>query len=638
MKQQEVSLVLGTAGHIDHGKTSLVQALTKVDCDRLREEKKRGITIELGFAPLQLPDGRVVSIVDVPGHEKFIRQMVAGVTGIDAVLFVVAADEGVMPQTREHLDILGLLGIEKGIVVVTKTDLVDPDLLELALEDIRDLLQGTFLEKAPLVSVSAREGTNIEHLREEITHLLDKIHPRETEGPLFLPIDRAFAISGFGTVLTGTAYRGEIRPGQDISIIPLQREGKVRGVQVHGHSVDAALAGQRVAVNISGVPVDEISRGDVLCEKGLFRTTQCLDVEFTLLPTSPNPLKHWQRVRLHLGTSDVLARISLLGQKEILPGEKALAQIVTEEPLVSLFAQPFVVRFYSPLQTIGGGIVLNPYGHKPRGAKIREDYQKWLTQLAKTGPAWAGRIPVILSKQKVITMQELSALVQMLPSALRKGLSDNPGWGKCLGSGAEMVVAGPVLESFIQVAQDTLEAFHRENPFLQGMTTDLLIQQAFRGISPRTGRILLQDMISEGLLVQDGTKLRLPDFKSRDNAEFKEKLQKILQLCLDRGFQLPELAEIPQAIEVSEEDMKLLLEKLREDGEIAIVGRTFLLSREMEERLLNLLEGLEGPISLAAVRDLTSSSRKFILPVLEYFDGKGLTRRVGDKRILRKRS
>lgn len=638
MKQHEVSLVLGTAGHIDHGKTSLVQALTQIDCDRLVEEKKRGITIELGFAPLELPDGRVISLVDVPGHEKFIRQMVAGVTGIDAVLFVVAADEGVMPQTREHLDILKLLGIEKGIVVVTKTDLVDTELLELAFEDIRDLLKGTFLEHAPLVSVSAREGTHIDDLREEITRLLDEIQPRETGGPLFLPIDRAFAISGFGTVLTGTAYRGEIRPGQDISIIPLEKDGKVRGVQVHGHSVECALAGQRVAVNISGISVDELSRGDVLCEKDLFRTTRCLDVEFSLLPTSPHPLKHWQRVRLHLGTSDVLARVSLLDQKEILPGQKTLAQIVTEEPLVCLFAQPFVVRFYSPLQTIGGGFVLNPYGHKPRGAKIRQEYKKWLSQLATTGPARTERVPVILSKQKTITLQDLSELVQMLPITLRDALANNPQWGRCLGPGADTVVAGPVLESLVQAARDTLEAFHRENPFLRGMTVDLLIQQALRGVSPRTGRILLQEMIEEGFILQDGGKIKLPEFQSRDNAEFREKSQKILQLCRNRKFQLPELTELPETIKVSEEEMKLLLEKLRGDGEIVIVGRTFLLSREMEENLLNLLEKLDGPISLASVRDLTSSSRKFILPILEYFDGKGLTRRVGDKRILRKRN
>ena len=280
MSRQEISLVLGTAGHIDHGKTSLVKALTSVDCDRLVEEKQRGITIELGFAPLELPDGKVVSIVDVPGHEKFIRQMVAGVTGIDAVIFVVAADEGVMPQTREHLDILRLLGIRKGIVAVTKTDLVDPELLELAMEDIRELLEGTFLEDAPMVAVSARDGSNIEAFKEELVQLLDGINPRETGGPLFLPVDRTFAVSGFGTVITGTAYSGEIRPGQEVSVIPAGMGGKVRGVQVHGQSVDRGLAWQRVAVNITGISVNDISRGDVICAKELFRPTPCIDVQF----------------------------------------------------------------------------------------------------------------------------------------------------------------------------------------------------------------------------------------------------------------------------------------------------------------------------------------------------------------------
>lgn len=636
MSRQEISLVLGTAGHIDHGKTSLVKALTSVDCDRLAEEKQRGITIELGFAPLELPNGKVVSIVDVPGHEKFIRQMVAGVTGIDAVIFVVAADEGVMPQTREHLDILRLLGIQKGIVAVTKTDLVDPELLELAMEDIRELLEGTFLEGAPMVAVSARDGSNIAAFKDELVQLLDGIKPREAGGPLFLPVDRTFAVSGFGTVITGTAYSGEIRTGQDVSIVPAGMEGKVRGVQVHGQSVTRGLAGQRVAVNVTGISVDDISRGEVLCERGLFRTSPCLDVEFTLLQNAPAPLKHWQRVRLHIGTSDVLARISLLGPKEIQPGERTLAQIVSEEPLVSLFDQPFVIRFYSPLRTIGGGRVLNPYGHKPRGGRARERYAEWLEKLADQIRA-TERISLILSRQRVISLEELAVLAQISTPELRAFLEQHPDLGRGLGPAGNLAVSGEAYSDWEGHIRETLAAFHETNPFLPGMLLDQLAQSALNDLPPKTGRLVLENVIREGTIVQEGPRGRLPDFRNLDSEEFREKTRRILELCRNRGFQLPELEEIPTETGITGEDLKVLLEKLREDGEAAIVGRTFLLSRELEENLVRLLETIEGPISLGAVRDLTSSSRKFILPVLEYFDSKGITRRVGDQRILRKK-
>ncbi len=636
MSSQEISLVLGTAGHIDHGKTSLVRALTSVDCDRLSEEKQRGITIELGFAPLQLPDGRVVSIVDVPGHEKFIRQMVAGVSGIDAVIFVVAADEGVMPQTREHLDILKLLGIHRGIVAVTKTDLVDPELLELAMEDIRELLEGTFLETAPMVPVSAKEGANIDTFRDELVNLLDRIEPRESGGPLFLPVDRTFAISGFGTVVTGTAYSGDIQSGQDIAFVPAEKQGKVRGVQVHGQNVERALAGQRVAVNVTGISVDEISRGDVLCPRDLFCTTRCMDVDFALLPNAPAPLRHWQRVRLHIGTSDILARISLMGSKEIQPGQQAPAQLVTEEPVVSLFGQPFVVRFYSPLQTIGGGKVLNPYGHKPRGAKARTHYLKWLSDLSASSQTGKDRPPLILSRQTVISMKELSILTQIMPVELQRMLENHPEWGKCLGTGGNLVIAAEIREKYRERISQTLSTFHQGNPFLQGMPLDQVVQSSLSDLESRTARLLLEDMLEEGLFVQEGNRVKLPDFKCLDSEEFRKKIRKLLQFCLDREFQLPELEEIPRETGIPVEDVRILLEKLREEGKIAIVGRTFVLCQELELKLIDLLNQIEGPISLAAVRDRTSSSRKFILPVLEYFDSRGITRRVGDKRILRK--
>ena len=279
MEGREISLVLGTAGHIDHGKTTLVKALTGVDCDRLREEKKRGITIELGFAPLKLNDGRIVSIVDVPGHERFIRQMVAGASGIDAVLLVIAADEGVMPQTREHLEILQLLGVRDGLVAVTKTDGVDEEFLELVLEDIKEFLAGTFLEKKAIVPVSAFSGLNLDNLLKELAHLVNRVPVRSRKGPFFLPVDRAFPVAGFGTVVTGTGYRGELSVGQEGVILPSRKEGRIRSLQVHGSAVQTAWAGQRMAVSLSGVSAEDLGRGDVLCEKGIYAPTACFEFE-----------------------------------------------------------------------------------------------------------------------------------------------------------------------------------------------------------------------------------------------------------------------------------------------------------------------------------------------------------------------
>ncbi|MBQ3378180.1 MAG: selenocysteine-specific translation elongation factor, partial [Synergistaceae bacterium] len=368
--------VLGTAGHIDHGKTTLIAALSGIDAgklDRLSEEKKRGITIELGFAPLELDDGRVVSVIDVPGHEKFIRQMVAGASGIDAALLVIAADESVMPQTREHLAIMELLGVHDGLIALTKIDRIkdEPELLELAVEDIKDFVRGTFLEGKPVVPVSGVTGENLDLLRSEIANLINRVKPRPRSGALFLPVDRAFPISGFGTVITGTAYHGTVNVSDDIDVLPSGLRGKIRTLQVHGNSVTQAYAGQRVAANLANIAVDDLKRGDVICSHGVYAATSCFDAVITLLDTIEQPLKHWQRVHVCIGTSEVLAHVSLLNLKQVAKGQQAPAQLVLEEPIVCAYNQKFILRFYSPLITIGGGTVIYPYSRKPRGMKAR---------------------------------------------------------------------------------------------------------------------------------------------------------------------------------------------------------------------------------------------------------------------------
>ncbi|MHB9291925.1 putative selenocysteine-specific elongation factor [Hollandina sp. SP2] len=357
----EYPFIFGTAGHIDHGKTALVRALTGVDCDRLEEEKRRGITIELGFAPLTLGNGKTVSIVDVPGHERFIRQMAAGAAGMDAAMLVIAASEGVMPQTREHLDILHILGVKFGLVALTKKDLVDDETLELAIAEAVEVIRGTCLEAAPIIPVSSVTGEGVSRIREEMERILDTIPPRKGFGAFFLPIDRVFSQKGFGTVVTGTSYQGSISVGEEVAIMPSGAVGKVRSLQTHGANINAVPPGQRAAINLSSVSQDQLERGDAVCAKGAFIATGCMNTWLDVLPSAPKGVTHWQRVRLHVGTTDVIARVSLLNMKgdkkkpAILPGSGGPAQLLTESKITVTAGQRFVIRFYSPLLTIGGG-------------------------------------------------------------------------------------------------------------------------------------------------------------------------------------------------------------------------------------------------------------------------------------------
>ena len=633
---RELSLVLGTAGHIDHGKTSLVRALTGTDCDRLLEEKKRGITIELGFAPLELDDGRVVSIVDVPGHERFIRQMVAGAAGIDAVLFVVAADEGVMPQTREHLEILSLLGLTQGIVALTKIDAVDDDLLDLARMDVEELLVGTFLEGAPVVPLSALDGRGIGELKAEIGGLVDRLKPRRPEGLFFRPVDRAFPISGFGTIVTGTAYRGRLKVGDDVIILPSDVRGKVRGLQVHGRSVDVAGAGQRVAVNVSGVSVESFERGDVLVPSGYFEPTSCLDVTFRLLPSAEEPLRHWQRVRLHLGTSDVLARLSLLDRGELLPGEGVAAQLVTESPLLALSGQPFVVRFYSPLRTIGGGRVLNVYGHKPRGAAARRERLAWLRELDEKLQRGESLLEPLVGREGFLPFGEVLRLLQLPPALLTEAIKRSKEV-LLLRAGSDYVFSQRWLKALDERISSVLQAFHEREPLLDGMAQDRFLREILPGGDTRPAKALAERLLQKGTIALDEGLFRLASFVPKRNDLFIERSEKLLQLCRDRAVQFPEIDEARELLGLDERDFQPLLTMLRQKGKLFILGKTFLLSDDVDEELRGRVRDLEDDVTLAAVRDLTGSTRRFILPLLEFWDSKGVTRRVGDRRIFLKR-
>ena len=372
-------LILGTAGHIDHGKTSLVKALTGTDTDRLKEEKARGITIELGFAHLELPGGYEFGVVDVPGHEKFVRAMVAGVAGMDLVMLVIAADEGIMPQTREHLDILRLLGVRCGLVALTKSDMVEPDWLPLVQEEVREFVADTFLENAPIIPVSSKTGAGLDDLKRELILLAEGAAEKKRDGLFRLPVDRVFTVAGFGTVVTGTLLAGEIKVGDDLELLPAGHTGRVRGIQAHGSKSETGQAGQRLAVNLQGIDLDQAHRGDVVVPAGQFRTTRRVDVRLDHLASAPRDLRHRTTVRFHSGTSEVTAQIVLLEQDQLQPGQSGYAQLRLEEPLLLVSGDPYLIRATSPSITIGGGIVLDPF--PPTRRRRSDDALRLLTSL-----------------------------------------------------------------------------------------------------------------------------------------------------------------------------------------------------------------------------------------------------------------
>ncbi|MDD4836016.1 MAG: selenocysteine-specific translation elongation factor [Dethiosulfovibrio sp.] len=632
--KREISLVIGTAGHIDHGKTSLVKALTGVDCDRLSEERKRGITIELGFAPLTLPSERVISVIDVPGHERFIRQMVAGASGLDGVVLVVAADEGVMPQTREHLDILELLGINDGFVVLSKADMVDDEMIDLATEDVMELVKGTFLDGKPIIPASSVTGMNLDKVLAEMEHLVDVVHPRERDGAFFMPIDRTFPVAGFGTVVTGTAYRGTISQGDEVEILPAELESRVRSVQVHRSTVESAQAGQRVAISLAGLSVDQLNRGDVVCASGVFRSSSCLDVSLRALPGISDGISHWQRVRVHMGTSDVLGRVAFLDRKELLPGEETVAQLVLEEPVVASLCQKYVIRFYSPLRTIGGGDILSPYGRKAHGRRSRETSVERLTKLASVTTRedriaslvdFYGRI--LFDDLIVQTQETRKGLLDILVSLEPKGIAlFKVGNGVVLSSGELRDIAGQI--------SGQVKLFHDENPHQDGLPMDKLVNSLFKDGDRKLGKAMVDDMISRGLIVNKDGFISAKGFKKEDNEAFNRSLAKIQSLCDEAGFQPPTLDQCQESLGMDKKNFSKFIDDLKRMGLFVVVDGTFLFSSEVEKRLLSVLKEVEGGITIASVRDITGSSRKFILPLLEYFDGKGVTRRVGDKRIV----
>ncbi|BDG59149.1 selenocysteine-specific translation elongation factor [Caldinitratiruptor microaerophilus] len=624
-------LIIGTAGHVDHGKTALIRALTGQDTDRLPEEKARGISIDLGFAQFRLPSGRRASIIDVPGHERFIRNMLAGITGIDLVLLVVAADEGVMPQTREHLDILQLLGIKQGVVVLTKVDLVDAELLDLVREDVAAAVKGTFLEGAPVVPVSSVTGEGLDRLVQIVDGLLEVTEPKDVTSFARMPVDQAFVRPGFGTVVRGTLVSGRIRTGDRLELLPQGLEVRVRGLQVHGEKVEVAEAGQRVGVNLSGVERAEVRRGDVLAEPGVLRPTDTFAGRLHLLASVPRPLRHGARVHLHTGASEVTGRVLLLDRDELEPGDSAFIQFRSEAPLVVGRGDRFIIRSYSPVHTIGGGGVIEPH------ARYRRHHAPHLEELrAKETGGRTGVIAETLARRGPVPLAEaeLARLIGAPADVLAPDLRALEEAGEILALEGGYWVHRRGYAAFVEAARSALEAFYRQWPLRPGLPKEELRRKAVPQADARAFAAVLGRAVAAGELVLDRDRVLLPGREVRLTPA-QESLARSLEAAVRAaGFSPPSVAELrdrfPDAL--TEE----LILHLQEEGRVVRLPGDLILHadhlREARERTRQFLR-THPTLTVADFRDLLGTTRKYALPILDHFDTQRWTRRTGDERV-----
>ncbi len=608
-------VVVGTAGHIDHGKTALVKALTGIDTDRLPEEKARGITIDLGFAFLEEPPGPTIEIVDVPGHERFVKNMLAGVGGIDLAMLVVAADEGVMPQTREHLAICSLLHIKGGLVVLTKTDLVDPDWLELVRDDVGTLVRATFLAGAPILAVSAKTGDGLAELRAALRRLAEAVEPRSLDQLPRLPIDRVFTVRGFGTVVTGTLRGGRLAVDDRVQVYPGGVETKIRGLQTHGHPVTEAFAGQRTAVNLQGVERAAVERGDVVGLAGTLVPTVLVDGTLELLGDAPRAIKSRTRVRFHVGTREIMARVLLLDTAELEPGQTAFARFRLEAPLVALPGDRFVVRSYSPVVTIGGGTILDV--NPPR--------------FKRKAPALAAHLGLLQTGSPAEVVEEHVRHVGAAGTRLATLLGRVPfGPEQLRGVLDHLVAQGRVL-----VVER--EWFHRANPLKPGMSREELRVRA-GGADERVFAALVAGLLSEGVVATDRDKIRLAAHQVRLTPEQQRIVDRVEQEFVKAEASPPSPEEALGHAGVSGGDEHELFQFLVEGKRLVRVKESLYFHAAaldaIQDKVVALLRERKE-IGPGDIKDLLGISRKYAIPLLEYLDARRVTVRMGEKRVLR---
>lgn len=625
------NIIVGTAGHIDHGKTTLIKALTGRNTDRWEEEQRRGITIDLGFTYFDLKNGDRVGIVDVPGHEKFINNMVAGVAGMDLVMLVVAADEGIMPQTREHIDILQMLGMEKSILVLNKCDLVDEEWLELVEEEVREELKGTFLETAPVVRVSAVTGEGLDELADTIERLMkDEVAEKEIQTIPRLPIDRVFSLSGFGTIITGTLISGTISKEDTLELYPIGKECKIRNIQVHGQDQDRCYAGQRVAINLSNVKKKEIKRGCVIAPKNNMRNTDLLDVKLHVLPDSMRIVRNHERLHFYTGTSELLCRAVLLDREEIGPGESGLVQLRLEEEIAVKKGDRFVVRFYSPMETIGGGVVLEPNPTK----KKRFD-QKTIDALRKKESGSLADVMELNIKEHgetMITLAELAKIMAHSAEELQEYLQELQGTVRVYQMKKDMYLWHRESEFAVrQKIEEALRAYHERYPYRYGMKKAEIHNLFLKKIKPNVFDAYVNQMVEENVFGRKEEFLYLPDYKVTKD-EIYIRTERLLEKTLEEAkYDFVRFSEIDLG-NLSRETAEDVVLMMIDEGKIVRINEEmFTMAHLMDEAKEKIQAYLKENdlITIAGVRDMFSTSRKSAKPILEYMDGLKVTKRTG---------
>ena len=629
-------VIIGTAGHVDHGKTLLVKALTGIDTDRLVEEKKRGITIELGFAHLDFDDGTQAGIVDVPGHEKFIKNMLAGAGGIDLAMLVVAADDGIMPQTVEHLGILSLLGIQDGLVVITKCDMADPEWVEMVKEDVRTHVEGTFLEGKPVFTVSAYTGQGISELRQALKELVQKAAEKNMRTPFRLPIDRVFSVDGFGTVVTGTLIEGSVSNGDMAEILPGGIQARVRNLQVHDRDVETAYAGQRVAINLAGVKKADLGRGDVIARPGSVRTSLMLDARLQNLKNSQRTILSGSQVHLYHGSAVRLCKVVLLDRDALQPGESCYAQLRLTEEIAAKRGDRFVIRFYSPLETIGGGVVLDdlPRRHKRGDQAVLE-----ALAIRESGSGDDQLVQLVAEHgHSLPTLEKLAAPQNLDREELGRSLEELTSAGKVLQPLPGRYLAASVFDAIWDSCRGLLEQYHRQNPLHAGMKVAELRQKLLKNTDQAVADAILAALAREGKIKAVADRYALADFAVHLTKRQSAIREKLLQTYRKAGLEVPGLDEVIASFPPAEQgDCRQVVESLVSGGGLVMLTPQLCLHSQVYAQVCDKTRDFMAEhqeLTLAEFRDLLGTSRKYALAVLEYYDKNKILKKDGDVRRL----
>jgi selenocysteine-specific elongation factor len=628
-------LIIGTAGHVDHGKTALIRALTGAETDRLKEEQERGMSIDLGFASFRLPGGRLAGVIDVPGHERFLKHMLAGAGGIDLVVLVIAADEGVMPQTREHLEILQLLRTNKGVVAITKADLVDEEWLELVQDEVQTALRRTFLHGAPMIPVSSVTGSGLPELTATLERLAEEVETRPVIGPWRLPVDRAFTVGGFGTVVTGTLMSGTVRVGDRAEILPDGLETRVRGIQTHGQSTQEAEAGTRVALNLAGVGLEGVERGDVCCAPGFLRPTLSLDARLDVLASCPREVKNRTRVRLYLGSAELLARLTLLDAEVLTPGSSGLVQLRLELPTACAKGDRYVLRFYSPMHTIGGGAVLEPHAAKHRRfdaaalenltVKEQGSPEELLSEAVQRGGLTPSTPPKV-AQQLGMPVEEARSLIERLKEE-----------GRLVATDGEGVLHAHQVEAAENQLLGVLREFHAAQPLRVGMSREELRSRLSRVMEAKGFGLILGRLERAGKVQPLNGRVKVAGHQPQYTPEQAQAAEAVESALLEAPVAPPNFEEIVQNRRLPPATAREVWEALLDAGTVVRVAEGVFFHRQAldhvsEKVRAHLAE--KQKMTAAEFRDLIGSTRKYAVPLLEWLDQARVTRRVGDERIL----